>query len=303
MKNELLAPNGKPSNLNSEQYKLVRSKSFINWFGDWINDPSNASKIVDENGEPQICYHGTNSDFDNFSEEAERKGYSRNGFFFTPNFIQAESYTFRGFSNLENIKNGNGYELNANIIPVFLRLKKPLIVDAKKNSFRDIGAEKYTYSKDFETNPKDLKVQFIDWDGLWYVRDSKLGGTHFKFKTEKEAKEKVLELKKGKRNIPITLEFTNTRNGKHLNEYIYDLMQLDNDGAVFLNIVDFGSAINEAYGTSEIGETIWVKNANQIKSAIGNNGDYNINNNNISFNYGGMTENTTPDYLRMFLGK
>jgi hypothetical protein len=31
----LLAPNGKVSNLTPEQYKLVRTTEFINWFGDW----------------------------------------------------------------------------------------------------------------------------------------------------------------------------------------------------------------------------------------------------------------------------
>ena len=30
----------------------VYSKSFLNWFGDWIDDPTNASKVVDENDEP-----------------------------------------------------------------------------------------------------------------------------------------------------------------------------------------------------------------------------------------------------------
>ena len=29
----------------------VYSKSFLNWFGDWIDDPTNASKVVDENDE------------------------------------------------------------------------------------------------------------------------------------------------------------------------------------------------------------------------------------------------------------
>jgi hypothetical protein len=55
----LLAPNGKPSNLNATQYELVRSKEFKAWFGDWENDPKNASKVVDENGEPLVVYHGT----------------------------------------------------------------------------------------------------------------------------------------------------------------------------------------------------------------------------------------------------
>ena len=48
----LLAPNGKPSNLTPEQYKLVRTPEFIHWFGDWENAPEKASSVVDENGEP-----------------------------------------------------------------------------------------------------------------------------------------------------------------------------------------------------------------------------------------------------------
>lgn len=55
----LKAPNGKKSNLPEKQWLMVRTKSFKNWFGYWENDKKNASKILDENGEPLICYHGT----------------------------------------------------------------------------------------------------------------------------------------------------------------------------------------------------------------------------------------------------
>lgn len=61
-----LAPNGKPSNLTPEQYKLVRTPAFISWFGDWINSPETASKVVDENGEPMVAYHGTDEKFNEF---------------------------------------------------------------------------------------------------------------------------------------------------------------------------------------------------------------------------------------------
>lgn len=53
------APNGKSTNLTEKQWLLVRTKNFINWFGDWINNPSEASKVVDENGEPLVVYHGS----------------------------------------------------------------------------------------------------------------------------------------------------------------------------------------------------------------------------------------------------
>ena len=57
----LLAPNGNPTNLTERQYAQVRTKAFKDWFGEWENDPKNASKVVDENGEPLVVYHGGSS--------------------------------------------------------------------------------------------------------------------------------------------------------------------------------------------------------------------------------------------------
>jgi hypothetical protein len=65
----LIAPNGKPSNLTPEQYKLVRTPEFKAWFGDWENDPENASKVVDENGEPKVVYHYSNNNFSEFRKD------------------------------------------------------------------------------------------------------------------------------------------------------------------------------------------------------------------------------------------
>ena len=64
------APNGKPTNLNERQWLQVRTKAFKNWFGDWENDPANASKVVDENGEPMVMTHNTTANpFDVFNTE------------------------------------------------------------------------------------------------------------------------------------------------------------------------------------------------------------------------------------------
>ena len=66
-----LAPNGKPSILyntykemgysEEETIKLVSevySERFRNFFGDWLNNPENSSKVVDENGQPKIVWSG-----------------------------------------------------------------------------------------------------------------------------------------------------------------------------------------------------------------------------------------------------
>ncbi|MDR1459039.1 MAG: hypothetical protein LBI60_02355, partial [Bacteroidales bacterium] len=51
------APNGKDSKLNEREWLQVRTGNFKQWFGDWENDPENASKVVDENGEPLVVWH------------------------------------------------------------------------------------------------------------------------------------------------------------------------------------------------------------------------------------------------------
>ena len=46
----------------------IYSDEFLKWFGDWTSeDKENVSKVVDENGEPKVMYHGTDhGDFKKF---------------------------------------------------------------------------------------------------------------------------------------------------------------------------------------------------------------------------------------------
>ena len=117
----LLAPNGKPSNLTPEQYKLVRTPAFKEWFGDWENDPADASKVVDENGEPLLCEHKTNSEFYIFDKNKvgtkTDAGYFGKGFYFSPNGEGSKSYGDRiiyCFLSLKNPKYIKSYELQPN---------------------------------------------------------------------------------------------------------------------------------------------------------------------------------------------
>ncbi len=89
---KLLAPNGKPSNLNEQQWQLVRTPEFKRWFGDWEklayaklkdaamdevtleNLSKNVSKVVDENDEPMVVWHSSPSFFNIFDKEKSVKG-------------------------------------------------------------------------------------------------------------------------------------------------------------------------------------------------------------------------------------
>jgi len=66
----------------------VYSDNFRDWFGDWQGeDKTDVSKVVDENGEPLMVYHGTNDKFTEFKKQGlgKRKsiGLMGDGFYFT----------------------------------------------------------------------------------------------------------------------------------------------------------------------------------------------------------------------------
>jgi len=112
----LKAPNGKDSILAATPdygpllWATVRTQSFKDWFGDWENDPANASKVVDANGEPRVVYHGTGSEEEFESFDRNRVG-SRfenvdvdYNFFFTASELAAEGYgeVYPFFLNIRN---------------------------------------------------------------------------------------------------------------------------------------------------------------------------------------------------------
>lgn len=98
---------------------ITKSEEFKSWFGDWENDPKNASKMVNEKGEPLICFHGTNYDFNEFSYKAigsaNDRGYYGTGFYFT---FQSESKNTKWA-----ISEASYY--GKRLIPVFLNIRKP----------------------------------------------------------------------------------------------------------------------------------------------------------------------------------
>ena len=103
------APNGQPTNLTEDQWLLVRTNNFKNWFGDWENDPENASKVVDENGEPMVVYHGSPNAFTAFDKdmigETTDPGFYGQGFYFATTKAEAKGYgkhIIDAFVSLEN---------------------------------------------------------------------------------------------------------------------------------------------------------------------------------------------------------
>lgn len=147
------APNGADTKLTENQWLQVRTESFKNWFGDWESDPQNASKVVDENGEPMVVYHGTeHSGFDTFNFE------DGNLSFFTPNKAQAVSY-----AGTEEIA-VNGTDKRG-IYASFMSLKNPKVIDFNGADFQGFNENGDSVIDTF-TDEEAYKAREEGYDGI-----------------------------------------------------------------------------------------------------------------------------------------
>lgn len=139
--------------------------AFRNWFGD--------SKVVSDAGEPLRVYHGTARDFESFDakELGETTGANsaKLGFFFTNDARTAVSYAHHGATDAQVLKlikeaekaekrgDWDTYDAKIveaeqleaslvepenrmrgqNVLPVYLAIKKPLVIDAKGKNFAE----------------------------------------------------------------------------------------------------------------------------------------------------------------------
>jgi hypothetical protein len=83
--------------INKETYeRIIHSKEFKQWFGDWVKPDRNTSKIVDKDGKPLIVYHGSPYKFTEFKYgENETSGQmgAEYAFWFSDNIKVAQHYS------------------------------------------------------------------------------------------------------------------------------------------------------------------------------------------------------------------
>lgn len=221
----MTAPNGEKTKLDAEQWATVRTTNFKNWFGDWENDPENASKVVDENGEPMVVWHGRSAEFNTFEKKEgvrfimglEDK-VKAEGFFFSPDKGLAEEFA----SNSSRHRGGK-----ANVVHCFLNIRRPMDLTGEDYDriYEDVTGWEYMVGMDTQ-------------DNLWGIMD------------EEGMADKIKE--KGY------------------------------DGAIFVEEVD------DSYEPTKI--SYCALDANQIKSAENNNGDFSADNNDIRFSLKSMME-------------
>lgn len=250
------APNGEPTNLTEEQWLDVRTPNFKAWFGDWENNPDEASKVVDENGEPLVVYHGRNSKLENDTIRTEG--------------MRTTAGTGAWFSNKENISAQYG----DNIYPCFLNIRSPYTADLK-------GAPAGEFSKaiayDIDTN-EEVKVAFDNGDGSTFKEmDTYITGDLKDTNYEKyDVREEVYDTDSLVREV---------RNDKNVDGVVIKNVS---------DIPEGDTTDSVDYDNLPVADDYVVFNSNQIKSATENTGAFSPDTNNIKYSRGraGMTAST-----------
>ena len=115
-----------------ESSEPIYSENFKKWFGKWDTPGARHSKVVDENGKPLVVYHGTGTSIEEFNPDFTGQGVDQygSGFYFTTSKSTADSYQTRRLNDMEK----PGGEDNPNVIPAYLNIRNPLVVDASSVS-------------------------------------------------------------------------------------------------------------------------------------------------------------------------
>lgn len=268
------APNGKPTNLSERQWLQVRTKAFKDWFGDWQNDPENASKVVDENGEPLVVYHGTKNDVEITKVDLSKVDDAISFFTTNDKYHTANSYTESGIdtgnSNLDKIINNIlEYEGTADYTKVKQHIETT--IHNSEASLNDLGPfDDEVILKEIIQESKEL---------LQYLEDNKdtldfNGSTANIYSLFESLKNPLVIDVKGKNWNKIQFEdniFSTREIAKIAKERGYD-------GVIFKNIRDLGAGMSydsTIFENDVDKQNVYIAfNPNQIKSATDNVGTF-----------------------------
>jgi hypothetical protein len=146
----------------AEYPDIIFSENFKNWFGDWDKDPKNSSKIVDENGYPLVCFHGTNREFTTFDKSAgiaHDRGYYGDGFYFT--FQKEKKYWKSAYSEAK--------YYGERVIPAYINIRNPFNIEILSQfngtNIRTIGTETIVFLR-------NIALKFPEIADKIYVTDT-----------------------------------------------------------------------------------------------------------------------------------
>ncbi|HEH9710548.1 TPA: hypothetical protein SIC46_002165 [Pasteurella multocida] len=261
------AVKGGKTELSYRQWVQVRTPEFKAWFGDWENDPKNASKVVNpKTGEPLLVYHGSsNYGFNTFKDERVR------GIYFTDNQDIAKSYFDKNNSN-------GGY------YGTFLNIRNPSESDFEGQSWNN-----YIDPKDNAIGDYFVLNQYDEVEAR-FIKESK-ANQYIQDNTDEDFELRVEHID----NVdPSLYDDSDDIKGVSTDYLTIDAKSRGYNGAIYHNVRDRYNGFTDKPNDTEANVFVAFK-ANQIKSATDNTGEFNVSNDDIRYS---LNEDPNSDFAR-----
>jgi hypothetical protein len=181
----------------------IESKAFKNWFG--------ASKATDDTGTPIVVYHARRNDFESFDPDRAEGKSKGTGTFFSSSPDVAATYNTSS---------------EHNIVPAYLSLKNPVIVDGGGANWNKIAGDAKVYLPGIKQSAKEDELLLSELTGS----KPDLNAT----RTLKEQDSSVKDVFKG--NLSVFNETATT------DDIARWARSQGYDGVIFKNVVDHGPA-------------------------------------------------------------
>lgn len=276
-RNQRLAPNGKPSKLNEQQWQQVRTPEFKSWFGDWEkyatmqggvwNDgDGEVSKIVDENGEPLVVYHGSKKG--GFTIMRPDKGDKHRSPMIFAAADRSVARTYSGYGDEIDLNTGlyeddgtydhqsDDYEEQRGIYSLFLNIR----------------------------DPNEASFEGANWDGQRYDQyevwdNENEEPIYSKGDRSVMSEDEAIELAEslgddGRYEVRQASDHYETTNS-----VAEEAKRLGNDGAIIREVVDDGGQ----YGSADATDVFVFFDSNQAKSATQNTGAFSKTNDDLRY--------------------
>ena len=252
---------------------IINNPNFKEWFGD--------SKVVDEKGNPLVVYHGTDKEFNIFDESytafnTDNQGFLGRGFYFTTRKEDASQY--------------------GNIIKPFY-LKADKVLDLRSISYEELSqllpnlimkdgiswSEGFRRKKEIADSIENVSYRESGRNGFYYV-DYEIDGEDYDVPNRT-----IGEIEKDN-GLSVAVFNAMSKNGYLDPNNIGAIGNYFNPQLIREEMIRMGynAVISNGTNITDIGDEIMVFSPNQIKSAIGNSGEYDPNNPSIIMAEGGQ---------------
>lgn len=222
--------------VNSEGKSIPNPEKFHEWFGD--------SKVVDKEGRPLTVYHGTGKDFSEFSADKGEGARYKTGVFFSDSPNVASTYA-----------SGE----NKNVMKAYVSLKNPVVVDVKGANWDRLDPSVSVALPEATVADKDEKL-------LAELEDRA---------PDKNASRKLKARETSLKELfPKDMGYPDDT--MSTNDLVRWAREQGYEGVVLKNVTDTGpSGVFHTEAAGKPRNSFVVFDPTKIKSAIGNNGEFN----------------------------